>query len=221
MAIQFTKNIEQYTKTMRNESTKQTITSSIPRPSCTEVDKYLKRWKSDDNLLYSDIALKRLFTETYPKNISLCDIIAKAAALNSIYSTYIYSFYPIAKSILSLNVDERLRVGDETLVKDILSSFKQDGAMEHFSFATKYCSFHNQEAFPIYDKYVDEILWYFNGLEKFSKYRRGDIQEKHDYLKFKSVLRDFRSCFGLEKYSTKELDQFLWQFGKDYFSKKG
>ena len=226
MAIEFTKNIEQYTKSIRNKKVKKLKrnekvdhikTSSIPRPSYAEVDKYLKRWNEDENLLYQDVLLKKLFTETYPNNTNVYEIFIKATALNSVYSTHIDSFYTVAQTILSLNVDEQLRKGDVKLVSNLMSSLKSQIGKEPFSFVTKYCSFHNQDAFPIYDSHVDEVLWYFNKLENFSQYHRGDLNDKHDYSKFKRVLSDFRRCFGLEKYSAKELDQYLWQFGKEYF----
>ena len=229
MILQFTKDLEKYMKAEKekkrevkendkNRKINQVNFSSVPRPSCTEADKYLEQWNEDENLLYSDALLKKLFQETYPKNISVYEIFIKATALNSVYSTHIDSFYSVAQTILSLNIDERLRDGDETLVDDMLSSLRETMGKEPFSFVTKYCSFHNPDDFPIYDSYVDEVLWYFNGLEKFSRYYRSDLKVKHNYSKYKSILMDFRCCFGLEKYSTKELDQYLWQFGKDFFS---
>lgn len=230
MPIQFTNNIEKYMKSEKekkrkikeddkNRNINQVNLSSIPRPSCAEADRYLKRWNEDENLLYSDVLLKKLFKETYPENTSVYEIFIKATALNSVYSTHVDSFYSVAQTILSLNIDERLRDGDETLVADMLSSLKETIEKEPFSFVTKYCSFHNPDAFPIYDSYIDKVLWHYKELENFSRYNRNDLDTKHDYSKFKIILADFRRWFGLGKYSTKELDEYLWQFGKDYFSK--
>lgn len=230
MSIQFTNNIEKYMKSEKEKKSKikendknrkvnQINLDSIPRPSCAEADRYLKRWNEDGNLLYSDVLLKKLFKETYPENTSVYEIFIKATALNSVYNTYVDSFYSVAQTILSLNIDERLRDGDETLVRDMLSSLRKKIGKEPFSFVTKYCSFHNSDAFPIYDSYVDKVLWHYKKIENFSQYNRSDLETEHDYAKFKIVLADFRRWFGLGKYSTKELDQYLWQFGKDYFPK--
>ena len=169
MPIQFTNNIEKYMKSEKekkrkikeddkNRNINQVNLSSIPRPSCAEADRYLKRWNEDENLLYSDVLLKKLFKETYPENTSVYEIFIKATALNSVYSTHVDSFYSVAQTILSLNIDERLRDGDETLVADMLSSLKETIEKEPFSFVTKYCSFHNPDAFPIYDSYIDKVL---------------------------------------------------------------
>ena len=49
----------------------------------------------------------------------MSDILLKVAALNDFYSTNIFSDYPVAKHILSLNIDARLKSGDITLVSDL------------------------------------------------------------------------------------------------------
>ena len=189
--------------------------SHIPRPSCEEVERYLHRWNTTPDLFQPETVLKKLFTETHPKNNSIDDIILKVAALNTVYNTYIYSVYPVAQHILSLDIDKRLAVGDESLVNELMRVFYTDGGkIEHYSFATKYCSFHNSDAFPIYDSYVDKILQYYRNQEGFSVFKNSDLK---NYPHFKRILSDFRHYFGLEKYTTKELDQYLWQFGKEYF----
>jgi hypothetical protein len=94
---------------------------SIPRPSCDEVDKYLHKWNTTPDLYEPDAVLNELFTKTLPYNRSIDDIILKAATLNTVYNTRITSIYPIAQHILSLGIDARLRVGDETLVQELMS----------------------------------------------------------------------------------------------------
>ena len=44
----------------------------------------------------------------------------------------------------------------------------------------------------------------------------GDLK---DYIKFKSILNDFRTFYGLDQYNLKQIDQYVWQLGKDYFPK--
>ena len=189
--------------------------SHIPRPSCEEVDKYLHRWNTTAALFQPETVLKKLFTETCPKNNSIDDIILKTAVLNTVYNTYIYSVYPVAQHILSLAIDERLSAGDETLVNELMRVFyANDRKIDHYSFATKYCSFHVPDAFPIYDSYVDKILQHYRDQEGFSVFKNNDLKT---YPHFKRILSDFRHYFGLEKYTTKELDQYLWQFGKEFF----
>lgn len=190
-------------------------TKSIPHPCCDEVDRYLEKWNSAPDYYEPDRVLTELFTQTYPNNTSVDDIIIKTAALNTIYNTHIYSVYKVAEHIRSLDIDRRIITGDDTLVNEIMSVSYGDGRkIDHYSFATKYCSFHNPDAFPIYDSYVGKILQYYRDNEGFSLFRNIDLK---DYPTFKRVISEFRHHFGLEKYTTKELDQYLWQFGKDYF----
>lgn len=187
----------------------------IPSPSCALVDEYLKRWNTTADLYEPEKVLRQLFTEAYPTNIAIDEIILKVAALNTVYNTYIYSVYPVAQHILSLGIDERLRAGDETLVNELMRVMYGEGKKtDHYSFATKYCSFHNPDAFPIYDSYVDKILQYYRDSEGFSSFQNKDL--KH-YPTFKHVVNEFRAYFGLEQYSVKQIDQYLWQFGKEYF----
>ena len=86
-----------------------------------------------------------------------------------------------------------------------------------YSFATKYCSHHNPEHFPIYDRYVDYVLKYFRKKDKFAKFHNDDLK---DYVKFNEILNKFASHYSLEQYSLKELDRYLWQLGKRYFKNK-
>ena len=75
-----------------------------------------------------------------PENTDMSDILLKVAALNDFYSTNIFSVYPVAKHILSLGIDERLKVGDVTLVSDIQKVNINGVGKNFYSFATKYCS---------------------------------------------------------------------------------
>ena len=207
---------EYFNKNVPVQSTASVITPiSIPRPTCNEVERYLHRWNTTPDLYKPESVLRILFTQTHPYNISIDDIILKTAALNTVYNTYIYSVFPVAQHILSLSIDERLQNGDATLVNEVMRVIYEDGKkVEHYSFATKYCSFHNPDAFPIYDSYVDKILLYYRDKTSFSTFRNSDLK---DYPTFKRILADFRAYFGLDKYSAKQIDQYLWQFGKDYF----
>ena len=43
--------------------------------------------------------------------------------------------------------------------------------------------------------------------------------ELKNYSSFKTVLIKFREFFKLEEFILKELDKYLWQFGRNYFPK--
>lgn len=189
----------------------------IPRPCRKEVEFFLKEWSKKENYYFQEQALNKLFWEYAPHNTQLEDILIKVAALNDFYSTNIFSVYPVAKHILSLDIDQRLQKGDISLV-DELQKVEIGGKIKHFySFATKYCSHHVPDHFPIYDSYVENILVYFRDKDSFAIFTANDLK---NYKRFKEVLIQFRNFYSLSEYSLKQLDQYLWQLGKNYFPKK-
>ncbi|MDE8719163.1 hypothetical protein PZH37_19535, partial [[Eubacterium] siraeum] len=85
----------------------------------------------------------------------------KVVALNDFYITNIFSVYPVAKHILSLDIDTRLKAGDVSLVSDIQKVTINGVEKNFYSLATKYCSHHRPLDYPIYDSYVEKVLCYF------------------------------------------------------------
>ena len=197
---------------------------NIPEPSIEEVDKYLEKWKCNEEYCNKEKALNKLFFEICPKNTDIKDILLKASTLNDFYSTNIFSIYPVAEHIYKMKIDSKLEEGDISAVSDIKSVVIGGKKKELYSFASKYCSHHNPEEYPIYDSYVDEVLWYFrkhpncsdSENPNFSNFKRKDLK---DYGEFKKILLKFRNHYGLNEYTLKQIDQYLWQLGKEYFSK--
>ena len=190
---------------------------NIPTPCKSEVEKYLKRWNSLENYVLQEKSLYKLFHKTYPRNIDIDDILIKASSLNDFYSTNIFSIFPVAKHILNLNIDDRLKRGDISLVKDIMNVKIGGKEKRFYSFATKYCSHHNPDDFPIYDNFVERVLLHFKSKDKFDKFTAKDLK---DYESFKTILFNFRTYYGLDDYKLKEIDRYLWQLGKKFFPKK-
>lgn len=198
------------------DTRKKKVNIVIPDPSNDQVELYLKKWYGLENYRLQEDALNKLFFELCPKNQAITDILLKASTLNNFYSTNIFSIYPVAKHICALDIDARLEAGDVTLVGDIQYVNIGETLKNFYSFATKYCSHHNPLDYPIYDSYVDEVLRYFRNRDSFSDFQDGDLK---DYTKFKSILMEFRVFYGLDKYNLKQIDQYIWQLGKEYFPK--
>ena len=78
----------------------------------------------------------------------------------------------------------------------------------------KCCSRHNPSAYPIYDSYVDKVLWYFRKKHEFASFKRCELKK---HKKFIEILNEFKIYYGLGQCSRKELDKYLWQLGKKYF----
>ncbi len=190
----------------------------IPKPSPDEVSKYLIKWDGLENYYSQDIALEKLFRETYPNNVDLSEVLIKVASLNEFYSTNIFSVFTVASHIINLQIDRRLRFGDQKLVTEIAKVQQTNGKIINFySFATKYCSHHNPNNYPIFDNNVIKILKYFRDLDGLFTFSEKDLR---NYPEFKDIIQNFRRVYHLEKFNFKEIDKYLWQLGKDFFPVK-
>lgn len=187
-------------------------------PSASEVEKYLRAWNDSETYRLQESALNKLFLELAPQNDRIENILIKAATLNDFYSANIFSIYPVARHILSLDIDKRLQAHDLSLVSDIsYVTFPNGKTKKLYSFATKYCSHHKPDVYPIYDDYINKILRYYRDIDGFSTFTSEMLL---DYRSFHAVLHDFQRFYKLESYTVKEIDQYLWQLGKANFPKK-
>ena len=53
--------------------------------------------------------LNKLFHELLPLNNDISEILIKSSVLNDFYSTNIFTIYPVAKKIQSLDIDKYLK----------------------------------------------------------------------------------------------------------------
>lgn len=192
--------------------------SDVPRPCVAEVEKYLQMWDKQENYVLQEAALDKLFLHVYPQNDKIEDILIKVSCLNDFYSTNIYSPFTVAKHIQQLGIDDRLRTGDPTLIEELASvHMANDKTKNFYSFATKYCSHHQPFKYAIWDSYVDEVLRYFRDTDGFADFGFNELKR---YEVFANVLKTFAAYYGLQRYSLKDLDRYLWQLGKDKFPQK-
>lgn len=190
---------------------------NIPSPNKQIIEEYLVKWDNlEEHYIWQEKSLYKLFHEDYKNNTDLNEILIKCSCLNDFYSTNIFSIFSVAKNIYNLKIDKRLNDNDPSLVNDI-AHVKINGVDKTFySFASKYCSHHNDE-FPIYDYFVDKMLVYFKNKDKFAKFKKDDLK---DYVKFRNILIEFKKFYDIEEYSLRDIDKYLWIAGKEFFPKK-
>lgn len=136
---------------------------NIPKPSKKIIKEYLNKWDNlEEHYVWQESSLDKLFHEDCKYNKDLNEILIKCSCLNDFYSTNIFSIYPVAKQIYDLNIDDRLQKGDSTLVNDIAHISINGKEKNFYSFASKYCSYHNNIEFPIYDYFVDKNVNVFS-----------------------------------------------------------
>ena len=159
-------------------------------------------------------ALSRLFHELCPYNTDIESVLLKVSTLNDFYSTNIYDTYSVGKHILQLNIDARLAADDLSLVNQIANVSIKGKVRKFYSFATKYCSHHRPDTFPIYDSFVEKMLKQYRKVDKFESFRNEELK---DYQRFIEIVERLREFYGLNQFTLRELDIFLWLAGKESF----
>ena len=185
--------------------------------SPTTVRSYLEKWNSDkslENYRTQEAALKLLFHQFCLENNSLELVLLKVTALNQFYSTNIYDTYSMAKHIIDMRIDERLHRGDLALVNALALITLKKKQKNFYSFASKYCSHHNPKAFPIYDSFVEKMLVRHAKADRFFEFKKAELKK---YERFVEVIKAFQRFYGLEDFSLREIDVFLWLAGKELF----
>ncbi|MFA7275881.1 MAG: hypothetical protein WC043_03660 [Pseudobdellovibrionaceae bacterium] len=188
-----------------------------PNPTPKEIKNYVKKWEKSPEMrkykLQEEI-LDFIFKNACRSNECWDSIFLKVSTLNKFYSTNIINTRAVADHVHSIKeFGFRVRKGDLNLVDD-LSKVPGIEGRAFRSFASKYCSRYNPEKFPIYDNLVRGMLISYQKKDNFhsAPFKGDDLK---DYKFFCEVIRQFRKFYGLEKYTLKEIDRFLWQLGKE------
>ena len=201
---------------------------NITRPSYQDVEEKLEDWRKDRIFEFeeTDRCLDNLFTKTYPLNKNSQEVLVKIYVLNSAYFAYIPSpcFPRLTRQIIGIeNIDEKLRQGAMDVVSDMAKTIEyQNGrGVRHrhtpYSFATKYCSFHNPDKYPIFDSNVERALrCYKREYPEFAKSVDGiwnTNQDLRNYKAFNKIIDSFIKCFALD-YTYRKIDKYLYQIGR-------
>jgi hypothetical protein len=152
----------------------------------------------------------------FPGNSDLSHVLLKVVALNRLYSTQIFAVMNVAQLIHrnAQDIDSALAVGSPQIVDKIARVTISASGKErrNLSFATKYCSWHNPEAYPIWDSRVDKYLWSLQKQDNFAPFFKTNA-DLWDYPKFREVIVAFRDRYDLGSFTFKDTDKFLWSEG--------
>ncbi len=154
-----------------------------------EIYKNLNNWKVARDVITSYFNKNNLNVD---KNI----VLIKVVLIDSLYKTNLKEPIIIAEGIYNLsNIDQDLKESNLVAVERI----RRLGKKDILSFASKFCHFHNKQAYPIYDKYV------CNALKKLINY-----DDKRDYLEFTNKIKSI----GGNHLNFEGIDTFLWIYGQ-------
>jgi hypothetical protein len=169
-----------------------------------------KRFNKDYAI--TEQALTDLFNQ-YPRNDNHAHVLLKVVALNTLYSTQILAVQDVAQHIYELRIDSALSKGLPEVVDKIAKcTISSTGRVRfNYSFASKYCSWHRQEAYPIWDSRVEK---YLKALSR--SYRPKFLGTKpwlwDYYQEYVQMMTDFRMEYKLASFSFKDIDKFLWTY---------
>ena len=184
---------------------------ALPVPTRALVHQAVARFEADERYGPADRVLSRVFSH-HPRNDALEDILIKVVLLDGLYNTNVFAIMDMALHIRNLAIDADLADASVDLVDKIARLEIRGKTRRHYSFATKYCSWHRPLEYPIYDSLVEKLIWLYRDEYGFAEFSRPAMQE---YPRYKAILAAFLLHFNLKGTSFKELDKFLWFTAKD------
>lgn len=154
----------------------------------------------------------------FPLNNDLNTIAMKIAVIDVTNSTHLsqykskLSLYDLAKVILEIpNFDKRVENGDPDLVNIIARNI---GAVNMFSFASKYCTYHNVEIYgrddySIFDGVVKKTLPYY--VQGLNVNRIENWRVNYNYAAFNECVRKLLDDNNIHiPFRRRKFDHFLW-----------
>ena len=187
----------------------------VIKPSADDIRRAGAEFDTENKIL--EAALQELFGQ-YPSNTMPAQVLLKVTALNTLYSTQIPLYrkstptiIDVVEHIVNLGIDSDLKRGEDGLVNRLAKTeVPGKRTFYYYSFATKYCSWHNPNAYPIFDSRVYGYLCHLVNNRCLDRFKQNDMW---DYPKFKEVIEEFRERNGVTDFTFKEIDKFLYHQG--------
>ena len=170
--------------------------------------------------------LLQCLVKKYSDHSNKAAVDTKVKLLNLFYSTGIQATNKMSENILSIkDIDKRLSAGDKSLVPEIATLTFDGKKRYNYSFATKYCAYHQPKKFPIYDSIVAMtfISFFEKGLLPKYKYcsRKPTIKGAYTKAEFTAKLKEYDFFvdvydYFMEQYDLKgnftyrEIDSYIW-----------
>ena len=214
-------------------------------------DKY-ENYREQEKVIENIFSENGVFAKLGRENLEQI-VLLKVSVLDSFYSTNLAKFgiYEVAKHITKLEqkdqIHQKIRNANpknydelKGIIEQIAECERKDSKKKVFySFATKYCFHHNQNAFRIYDSFVREVLVLFNNGKSDTSNKFADIPSElvgtnffgeklidtklrklENYDTFLKAIDRFAEFYGLKNENPRDLAHFLWILGKENRQKK-
>lgn len=177
--------------------------------------------------------LLEIYFNDYPKNNDYTTVLHKVILIDFTNSTQLaqhkktFTVYTLAKGIMSIpNLDERIENGDPSVV-DAIAELTP---INLFSFASKFCFYHNREMYSIFDsvvidtlpQYIDVTKSYLRECKNDKKDKEKKEADKKSYEDYRDIIDKLIKVYNLESEPMirQKLDHFLWFPNKDKRNKR-
>lgn len=174
-----------------------------------------------------EVLLNSIFEILSKENLHVTEM--AVIALDSIYHTRLDSPVRVA-----LNLHEEIKKGliddiknaEGDLIYDcvnriaVIDKNQVENGKYLYSFATKFCNRINPDKFPIFDSYVAGLLDCYKNNDIYVRKLKENSNKLFNqsnlgnYRIFCSVYNSFSEAFGLNQFNFKQLDIFMWTYGK-------
>ena len=200
------------------------------------IDDTIKRF--DEQEKEKESVLKKAFSE--PSNKDLEVVLTKVTLLNAFYSTqlpnnkiesdkdrkYSVDILSMAKHIQSCTgFDKFLYSSDREKQLEAYnyiafgnSDYKdKEKNSSAESFASKYCSWHRPDEFPIMDSYSRGMLYGIVNQEKIDvdNLTKNSLKKYEIFCSVFCIVKNYINKKTGQNYTTKDFDKYLWKYGKD------
>jgi hypothetical protein len=179
----------------------------LPKPAM-RIDHEIDEFDRDESTVEETV---RTLVDAFPSNQKFTHVHLKVIAISQLYRARVLNIdaEDLAKHIWSIpDLDDMLAAGSPEVV-NLIHQCKTT-RRKYYSFATKFCSWHNQKAYSLWDYNVDEALWAYRQQDGFAKFKHKELL---DYPRLAEIIKEFRAFYGLRRYSLKNIDKFLWGVG--------
>lgn len=191
----------------------------IPLPNENLIKKEISNWENEPFYFVPEEVLCKIF-KNYP-NDRFENVLRKCFFLNSVYGTRV-SADDLKEISMYINKNHQILKtkfdnGDPSIVMNLTFEV---GEKNNYSFATKFCSFSKPELYPIYDSLVSNVLKNYKTYQSDKKLSRlfkdVDYTKVDDLKKYETFRKVIDLLIEKSNSSYKDLDHFLWFYGKRY-----
>lgn len=183
----------------------------LDRPTTDAVARAVKVFDDENGVGERALAL---LVERFAGNTDPSFVLLKVAAINTLYRTQIFGVWTVATHIVAQDIDEDLASGSADAVEKIAKIQFGSKERRNYSFATRYCSWHCPDAYPIFDSRAERCFRAYAQQDGLARITEAELC---NYERYRKVMLEFRNRYQLYECSLKDVDKFLYMLGREVF----